>query len=104
MENIILQDFTEEILDDYEYIIHLSDIHIRLKSREEEYRSVFNSLYEKLRKYNSKNGLIVITGDIFHDKLSLTPEAIILCTEFFKNLSSILKTIIIISEKQFIRC
>ena len=95
MENLILKDFTEELLDDYEYIIHLSDIHIRLKSREDEYRSVFNKLYEKLRKYNSKNGLIIITGDIFHDKLSLTPEAIILCTEFFSNLSSILKTIVI---------
>jgi len=95
MENIILQDFTDKLLEDYEYIIHLSDIHIRLKSREEEYRNVFESLYKKLRKYNSKNGLIVITGDIFHDKQSLTPEAIILCTEFFSNLSSILKTIVI---------
>jgi len=95
MENIIIKEYRDDSLEDYEYIIHISDIHIRLKSREEEYKSVFENLYKKLRKINSKKGLIVITGDIFHDKLSLTPEAIILCTELFINLSSILKTIVI---------
>jgi DNA repair exonuclease SbcCD ATPase subunit len=107
----------------YDYIIHLSDIHIRLKNREDEYRQVFTRLYERidiiindsnnlvdsgsediggwsLRKTpnnlnKSKEGLIVVTGDIFHDKVSLTPESIILCTEFFTNLAQRLKTIII---------
>jgi DNA repair exonuclease SbcCD ATPase subunit len=83
----------------YNYIIHLSDIHIRLKNREEEYRQVFTRLYQRIteviNKHPSKNGLIVITGDIFHDKVSLTPESIILCTEFFTNLAIRLKTIVI---------
>ena len=83
----------------YDYIIHLSDIHIRLKNREEEYRQVFTRLYQRIteiiNKNSSKNGLIVITGDIFHDKVSLTPESIILCTEFFTNLATLLKTIVI---------
>jgi len=84
----------------YDYIIHLSDIHIRLKNREEEYRQVFTRLYERIdiiinEPNKSKKGLIVVTGDIFHDKVSLTPESIILCTEFFTNLANRLKTIII---------
>ena len=80
---------------EYEYIIHISDIHIRLKNREEEYRTVFDKLYKRIDTNSSKNGLIVLTGDIFHDKVSLTPESIILCTELFINLSSRLKTIVI---------
>ena len=87
----------------YNYIIHLSDIHIRLKNREEEYRQVFTRLYQRIDNIIKQNppfsysstGLIVITGDIFHDKVSLTPESIILCTEFFTNLATKLKTIVI---------
>lgn len=86
----------------YEYIIHLSDIHIRLKNREEEYRQVFTRLYQRINEIikqnpssSSSTGLIVVTGDIFHDKVSLTPESIILCTEFFTNLATLLKTIVI---------
>ena len=86
------------MIDTYNYIIHLSDIHIRLKSREEEYRTVFEKLYKKIDEYISlvgNDGLIVITGDIFHDKVSLTSESVILCTELFINLSMRLGTIVI---------
>jgi len=78
-----------------EYIIHLSDIHIRLQSRRDEYEHVFKNLYEKLDNYKNKNGLIVITGDIFHDKTTLSPEAIKLSLDFFEELSNRYPTILI---------
>ena len=92
---IISKDFTINNDNNYEYIIHISDLHIRLQSRKEEYEEVFKRLYDKIDNYNNENGLIVITGDILHDKTSLTPEAIKLCLELFKNLSKRLKTIVI---------
>lgn len=92
---IIINDFSTENIDKYTHIIHISDIHIRLYKRQEEYKEVFQKLYQKIDEINDKNGLIVITGDIFHDKVSLTSESVILCTEFFINLSKRRKTIVI---------
>ena len=80
---------------DIEYIIHISDIHIRLQSRREEYELVFKKLYERIDSYDNKNGLIVITGDIFHDKTNLSPEAIKLSLDLFESLSERLETILI---------
>ena len=78
-----------------EYIIHISDIHIRLNSRHIEYIDVFNKLYEKIKLHNSKKGIIVLTGDIFDTKQSLTSESIKISIEFFINLSNILPLFII---------
>ena len=78
-----------------EFIIHISDIHIRLQSRKEEYEEVFKNLYKRIDSYENKNGLIVITGDIFHDKTNLSPEAIKLSLDLFEELSKRYKTIII---------
>ena len=92
---ILNSDFTIKNGNNYDYIIHISDLHIRLQSRKEEYEEVFKRLYDKIDNYKNENGLIVVTGDILHDKTSLTPEAIKLCLELFKNLSKRLKTIVI---------
>jgi len=78
-----------------EYIYHISDIHIRLRQRHDEYRMVFDNLYEKLNELNNHNGIIVITGDILHSKTNLSPEAIQLTHELFYNLSKIMPTVII---------
>ena len=92
---IIINDYSTKNIDKYTHIIHISDIHIRLYKRQEEYKEVFQKLYQKIDEIQDKNGLIVITGDIFHDKVSLTSESVILCTEFFINLSKRRKTIVI---------
>jgi len=63
MNEIIIKDLTENN-GEIEYIIHISDIHIRLNSRHIEYIEVFEKLYEKIKSHNS-NGIIVLTGDIF---------------------------------------
>jgi len=83
------------MLNRIEYIIHISDIHIRLQSRREEYEEVFKRLYKKIDSYENKKGLIVITGDIFHDKTNLSPEAIKLSLDLFEELSNRLETIVI---------
>jgi DNA repair exonuclease SbcCD ATPase subunit/DNA repair exonuclease SbcCD nuclease subunit len=82
---------------DIEHIYHVSDIHIRLRQRHQEYRDVFDQLYKTLRKLQAKhgNGVIVITGDILHSKTNLSPEAIQLAHSFFYHLSEIMPTIVI---------
>lgn len=84
-----------ENYEDITYAIHLSDIHIRLNSRHIEYTEVFERLYEKIKLHPSKKGIIVLTGDIFDTKQSLTSESIKVSVEFFINLSKILPLFII---------
>ena len=80
-------------------IFHLSDIHIRLYSRIEEYNYIFNKLYKFLIQYkkNNKpeNNLIVITGDLLHSKNELSPESIMLTISFLKKLTTIYPVILI---------
>ena len=80
----------------YKYIVHLSDIHIRLNSRLEEYEHVFSNLYKKLDSYNDpESTIVVITGDIFHDKMNLSTQSLRLCLELFYQLSNRFTTIVI---------
>ena len=53
----------------YDKIYHISDIHIR--NTEEHikiYQHVFENLYKYLQSVKSDKSLIVITGDILHNK------------------------------------
>ena len=78
-----------------DYIYHLADIHIRPLDRHDEYRHVFENLYKFLQNdKNIKNSLIVICGDLIHEKDKITPELIILLREFLKNLSNITDVIL----------
>lgn len=74
-------------------IAHISDTHIPTIKRHDEYRQVFDQIYNKLRE--EKVDYIVHTGDLFHTKLQLTPESVTLAVEFLKNLGSIAPTFII---------
>ena len=48
-------------------IYHISDIHIHLNFKHDEYREVFSKLYDVLKQEpKPKNSCIVITGDILH--------------------------------------
>lgn len=77
-----------------DHIYHISDIHIRLRQRHDEYRDVFQTLYYHLEDAPD-NTIVVITGDILHSKTHLSPEAIQLTHELFYNLSKHHPTIII---------
>ena len=83
-------------------IIHISDIHIRSgdskKSRYDEYISVFNNLAESISQQPSilnKSAVIVITGDIFHDKNRIGPSGIKIATYLLQKLSTHATVIVI---------
>ena len=89
------------ILGDYEnnieFIIHLSDIHIRLYTRHVEYTDVFSKVYRNLREYkkDGKRCVCVITGDILHSKTDLSPEVEKVTYDFLNELSSLYPTFLI---------
>lgn len=73
-------------------IVQISDLHTRF-TRQEEYKTVFKNLYDKLEEI--KPELIVFTGDAVDTKTSLSPEQISLTSDFFRGLSGIAPLIII---------
>ena len=76
-------------------IVHLADIHIRLFKRHDEYRECFETLYNQLRQEDLTDSVIVVAGDIVHAKTDMSPEMVMLATEFLKNLADIAPTIVI---------
>jgi DNA repair exonuclease SbcCD ATPase subunit/DNA repair exonuclease SbcCD nuclease subunit len=75
-----------------EKIYHIGDVHVmKNNNRDEEYREVFESLYENIKK-DTKNALIVCTGDVFNDGLS--PSSIILVKNLFSKLSELCDIVI----------
>lgn len=81
------------------YIVHLSDLHIRngckLYSRYDEYLSVFENTLSSLKKIITNEYLIVITGDIFHNKNNIGNYGLLLYKQFITELTKIGKVIII---------
>lgn len=79
------------------YVIHMADIHIHKREREEEYKQVFNNLYADLlqKNINNKNSIIVVAGDILHDKTDLHPISVNLTKYLFITLCKITKVIVI---------
>lgn len=77
-------------------IIHIGDIHVRLTKRHDEYISVFNKFYNILNKLkNPENFILVIAGDLFHNKSDLSPECVKITTDFLKNCADRISTILI---------
>jgi len=75
---------------------HISDVHIRLLKRHREYKEVFENLYKSL--VENEVDRIVLVGDIFHNKVNLSPEAISLGKDFFDTLVGIAPLDIIIGN------
>lgn len=79
------------------YIIHLSDIHIRKgdiqSSRYAEYNTVFDNLFEsikeKTKSISSNDFIIIMTGDIFHDKNLIGNYGLTLYKKLIKGLTSL---------------
>jgi len=89
-------------------IFHLSDIHVRLLTRHDEYRHVFTELHTHIIKYRQQypnmNAVIIITGDIFHVKGELSPESIVLVHEWFDQLASCFPVFIIAGNHDAVLC
>ena len=87
-------------------IYHISDLHIQLYKRHDEYQTVFEKVYTYLKNEkkilnipeatNTNIPLVaVITGDLLHSKSDLSPECVQLTYNFIKTLSTIMPIIII---------
>ena len=59
-------------------IFHLSDIHIRLFKRHEEYRECFQTLYNQIDQEDSTDSIILVAGDVLHAKTDMSPEMVML--------------------------
>lgn len=70
-------------------VIHISDVHIRQLKRHKEYRQVFERLYEEVKNLMSPTTIIVVSGDIVHSKLEMSPELVGLMGEFFMRLAEL---------------
>lgn len=82
-------------ISNFEYIIHIADIHIRLtKKRHKEYLEVFNKFYEDVDK-SPENTIICCLGDVLHSKCDLTPECIQMTDDFLINLAKRREVILI---------
>ena len=75
---------------------HIADTHIRKLKYHSEYREVFEKMYNKLKE--EKVDYIVHCGDIAHTKTQLSPEFVEMAANFFKGLSSIAPTYIILGN------
>ena len=93
-KKIIIKEETYKIIrqDDNEiqYVICISDIHIKNNERHKEYRHVFKNLMNELNKLkiNNNNSIVVICGDIGDEK-QLTADAHDLLKDLFIQLTEI---------------
>lgn len=77
-------------------IAHLADIQIRFGTRHEEYRQVFERLYEDLKKQRPDR--IYLAGDLVHHKINMSPNSFSLLAELFIKLSEIAPTDVILGN------
>ncbi|MCK9596382.1 metallophosphoesterase [Candidatus Pacearchaeota archaeon] len=78
-------------------IIHISDLHIRNFQYQDEYQKCFVNLYDRVKeiKNGNDNVVIILTGDIFHSKTNISPEAYKLASDLLKKLGNECDTYII---------
>lgn len=74
-------------------IVHWSDLHIRLASRHDEYKLVLDRFANKVKEEDPD--YIVFTGDLFHNKVHLSPESYEVAKYIFDKLVKIAPNILI---------
>ena len=79
---------------------HISDIHIHNLKYHKEQLQVFEKVYENLKA--KKVDVNILTGDLFHIKGNVTPEAYQMAADFLKNLADIAPTYIILGNHDLI--
>ena len=70
-------------------IYHIADIHIRNLKRHQEYREVFDRLFNDIKSKGVEDSLIYLAGDLAHAKLEMSPELLNEINYFLKKLSLI---------------
>ena len=86
--------------EEFDYIIHLSDLHIRPTERHIEYEQVFVKLYQSIQQLKNEGcrAVIVITGDVFDNKNRFSPAQYNLCNQFFDHLCDLYPLIVILGN------
>jgi DNA repair exonuclease SbcCD ATPase subunit len=77
-------------------IFHISDVHIRTLKRHREYREVFENMFNYIATNSTSNSIAVVTGDVVHSKLEMSPELIRMLTNFFNGFD--IPTIVILGN------
>ena len=86
----------ESTISKIDKIFHVSDIHIRTLKRHTEYREVFQNMFDYINSNATKNSIAVVTGDIVHSKLDMSPELVQMLINFFKGFT--IPTIVILGN------
>ena len=84
------------------YIYHISDIHIRRYEKHNEYEYIFEKLYEYFNKVKNENSIIVLTGDLLHNKDNLTPDCVMKTWNFLNELQTIMPLFLITGNHDFV--
>ena len=89
-------------------IITCSDIHIRNLKRMDETWDMLSKFIEKCRKFKEENGYddsemrIVIAGDLFENKISVSNEANIAASWFINGLAEICPVIVLCGNHDYL--
>jgi DNA repair exonuclease SbcCD nuclease subunit len=87
-------------------VIHISDIHVRTLQMLDIYREQMEKFVDDIKvkysQFDHNEIRIVITGDIFHQKLVISNEQILLVAWFFNELSKIGNVVIIPGNHDFL--
>lgn len=75
---------------------HIADTHIRNLSYHEEYKAIFNRIFDIL--IEQKVDYIIHCGDIAHTKTQISPEFVEMCSWLLKRLADIAPTFIILGN------
>ena len=70
-------------IDRIDKIYHISDVHIRTLKRHREYREVFKNMFDYINQTKTERSIAVVTGDIVHSKLDMSPELVQMLVDFF---------------------
>lgn len=78
-----------------EVVYHIGDVHITANlERQEEYKDVLKKTVEKIKE-EEREKIVVICGDLFHEKTKVYQEANVIARNFMKELGDICEVIII---------
>ena len=87
-------------------LIHLSDIHIRTLHLHDHHKRQFKIFLEDVKKhiegYEYNEVRFVITGDIAHQKITISNEQLILTSWFFTEISKLGKLVLIPGNHDFL--
>lgn len=75
-------------------IAHTADWHLRMSNtRHQEYRQVFNNFVKNIKQ--TKPDIVVVSGDIFHDKLNTSNEMYLLAKDIIYMITELAPVILI---------